>query len=205
MKINGGNFGNKKMVNTGGLEQQASNIGTIALWGVVIVAVLAILAGIAVWAHRRKKWNLDVSVKIPRKGMIYDIEKARGRIDSQEGIVWIKRKKLKQSPTVPFDIKSYLIGKNKLEVVQTAPDVYMPVSQTSYEEYKDSQTNQNYVLLKLQADTSKHKAWKAYAERLGKESFMVQVKKSLQTYLGFGIIIVCIFIGFAILWAKVGG
>lgn len=193
------------MVDTGNLGQQASNIGNMVLNGLLILVGLAALAGAAIWAKKRKNWNLSVLVKIPRKGMVYDIEKAKGRIDSKEGIVWIKRKGLKKAPTVPFDIKDYLIGKNKLEVIQTAPDVYMPVSQTSYEEYKDSNTGKNHVLLKLQADTSKHKAWKAYAERLGKDSFMVQLRKKLDTYLGFGIIIFFIFLGFAILWAKVGG
>jgi|SRR6056297_751463 len=193
------------MVDTANLGQQASNIGSMLLNGLLILVGLGALAGVGIWAKKKKNWNLSVLVKIPRKGMIYDIEKAKGRIDSKEGIVWIKRKGLKKAPTVPFDIKDYLVGKNKLEVVQTAPDVYMPVSQTSYENIKDSNTGKNSVLLKLQADTSKHKAWKAYAERLGKESFMVQVRKKLETYLGFGILIVCMFIGFAILWAKVGG
>ncbi|MFW5895135.1 MAG: hypothetical protein ACOCT9_00170 [archaeon] len=193
------------MVDTGNLGQQAGNIGSMLLNGFLILLGLGSIAGAAIWANKKKNWNLKVIVKIPRKGMIYDIENAKGRIDSKEGIVWIKRKGLKKAPTVPFDIKDYLIGKNKLEVIQTAPDVYMPVSQSSYEEFKDSLTGKNSVLLTIQADTSKHKAWKAYAERLGKESFMVQVRKKLETYLGFGILIICMFVGFAILWAKVGG
>lgn len=192
------------MVDAGNLGEQAGNIGNLLLNGLLILVGLGALAGVGIWSKKKKTWNLNVIVKIPRKGMIYDIEKARGRIDSNEGIVWIKRKGMKKAPTVPFDIKDYLIGKNKLEVIQTAPDVYMPVSQTSYEEFKDSETDKNHVLLHLQADTSKHKAWKAYAERLGKESFMVQIRKKLETYLGFGIVIICMFIGFAILWAKIG-
>ena len=200
------------MATFGDIFGGAGGIGISALKWFLIVAggilIICLLGGVAWFFYRRKKWNLDVGVKILRSGGQYKShEYAKGHYDILSGIVDIKRKGMSVVGMKPFDIKEFLQGSNYLEIVQIGATDYIPVHPDSLDKvtYYDELTKENKekVIIKLKADLQKRKVWKTYMERSAKARF---------TLLGFldkhwraieiSIILFMLFIGFAVLWAR---
>jgi len=183
--------------------------GSILTWAIIIIGgllVLIILGGVGIWAYRRKKWNLRVEIKMPRSdGKIILSEKAKGHYDIEEGIVDIKRKGLKAVGMKPFDIKEFLQGSNFLEVTQLGPKDYIPNHPDGYKIFKDKKGNE-YAIVDAIANFDSRRTWKNYMERSAKQRFTLSgfLDKHWRS-IELGIIIFMLFLGFSVLWMRIGG
>lgn len=196
------------MVDITTIGSKAGAIGSktlvITFWVVIGLIVIGVIVGLLIWFYRRKKWNLKVTVKLPRAGKSFITEKAKGHYDIKAGIVDIKRKKLKPVGMKPFDVRTFLQGikGNELEVIQIAPNDYLPVVPTSYEKVVDDDGNEHCVF-EIKADLQKRKTWKTYMERAAKNRFtLVGFLDKHWRSIEIGIITFIIFLGFAVLWMR---
>ena len=196
------------MVDTTAIGAKVGEVGGKALvvtfWVVIAIIVIGVIIGLLVWSAKRKKWNLKVTVKLPRAGKTFITEKAKGHYDIKAGIVDIKRKKLKAVGMKPFDVRKYLSGAkgNELEVIQISPNDYIPVVTTNYETVKDSDGN-DCSIFEIEADLQKRKTWRIYMERSAKDRFtLIGFLDKHWRSIEIGIIVFIIFLGFAILWMR---
>ncbi len=170
--------------------------------------LMAISIGFFIAYRSKKKWFLEVEVKIPRAdGKIVNSEWAKGTYDAKRGVVFVKRKGKKPNALKPFDIKKFLQGggkKETLTVVQVGIEDYRPVLIDSYLEMVDEQTGDEAVLMNIKIDTTESKAWKESFEREAKSAYSIQtLLQQYAQYIGFGILFFMIFVGFAVLWGRV--
>ncbi len=118
-----------------GLVPQGSSIGLLLLIGTMAAIVLAIVCFIAFVTWNRRRWNLQVEIKLPRSdGRMISAEWGKGYFNSSRGVVFIKRPGFMQ-PKIPlkiFDPKRYLQGDRLITVVQLSPVDYRPVLPESY-------------------------------------------------------------------------
>lgn len=185
----------------------------ITLIGAGVMLILGLVIGILVWNYRRKKWNLTVGVKMPRGKVLTISEIAKGHFDVKAGIVDIKRKGVGVVGMKPFDVREYLQGERYLEVLMLSPTDFLPIHPKSYEVVTTTKINKDgdeveekYVVVEIQTDLSKRKTWKTYFERTAKNRFTL--KGFLDEHwkaIELGIIIFILFVGFAVLWSKIGG
>ena len=58
-------------------------------------------------------------------------------------------------------------------------------------------------IMNIKTETGKNKAWRAAFEEAAINAFTIKsLLRQLQTPIGIGIVVICCFIGFAILWTK---
>ena len=185
-----------------------SSIYVIILIVMVAVFVLLFLGGISFYLWNKKKWNLLIEIKKPRSdGKITLGEWAKGTYDVKRGVIFIKRKgrKIGGDPMKVFDIRRYLQGENLLTVIQIAPAEYVPVLNESWESYIDDETGEKASLLNIRVDSGMNKAWKSAFEASAKKAYSLQSFISqFQTPIAIGIVVICCFVGFAILWTRIG-
>ncbi len=194
----------------------------ILIWSLVIGVFALILAGGGVWYwYSKKRWNLRVEVKLPRSGgkMIFG-EWAKGFYNAKRGVVLIKRKGVKAVPMEVFDPKIYLQGSDLLTVIQVASEDYRPVLNDSWTEYKterkdakgkflrDTKGNILYEkcsVLNIKIDSGLNKAWKSAWDAAAKKAYSLQTfMTQFQTPIAIGIVILSCFVGFAIIWTRLG-
>jgi len=198
-------------------------IVTIIFWATMIgVPVLVILFFFFRWIYKKKVWNLDVEFKLPRSdGKFMNAEWGIGSYNIKRGVCYVKRKKKRKVPMKPFDINKYLQGTKTLTVVQVGAENYLPVLPESWEEMineeplrdkdgnirEDEEGNPIYekvALIDIKINTLKDKAWKDSFEREAKMAYSIMsLLREYAIYLGIGILLLCNFVGFAILWAKI--
>lgn len=222
------------------LGQVVQNLSTgtltvtwILVWAAIILLVIIFLS-LAIWAvFFRIKWNLKVEIKLPRSdGKIINGEWGKGFYDTKKGAVFIKRpgRGSRKIPMKIFDVKKYLQGTNLLTVIQTGPEEYRPILNSSYSEIqvevidttnprKDDKGNPilnletgqpiyhtkfiKESIMNIQTETGKNKAWKAAFEDAAANAYtMKSLFKQYQTPIAIGIVVICCFIGFAVLWTK---
>lgn len=176
-------------------------------WGLIAIAVLATIAGIGIWAKKRKKWNMTVGINMARSdGLVTNYEKGKGHYNADEGVVSIKRKGLKPYTMKPFDVRKYLKGKNHLEVLQIAPDDHIPIDPHSYSKVYDEKSGEKKAVIDLRTDLGDRRQWAFNAAKNAKNWFTLG--KWLDEHwkaIELGIIIFCMFIGFMALYSKIGG
>ena len=201
-------------LDVGGIGEKVGAIGgTIFQWVLIVAGgllVLGIFGAVAVWAMKRKKWNLIVEIKMPRNnGQVILRERAKGYYDAKAGIVDIKRKKLKAVGMKPFDVKKYLQGNNYLEVTQISPTEYIPNLPKSYTKFKVEELVEGkkvmveYAVMDIEADIGKRKTWKTYMERAAKDRFtIIGFLDKHWRAIEMSIIVFVIFLGIAILWMR---
>ncbi len=189
--------------------------GTIVQWILIVgggLLVLGVFGAIAMWALKRKKWNLIVEIKMPRNdGQIILRERARGFYDAKAGIVDIKRKKLPAVGMKPFDVKKYLQGSNYLEVIQISPNEYIPVLPKTYTTVSVDEIGEDgkvkkveSAVMKIEADFGKRKTWKTYMERAAKNRFtIIGFMEKHWRAIELSIIIFVMFVGFAIIYSRI--
>jgi len=177
-------------------------------------AALLLAGGGFCYYYFKKRWNLRVEIKLPRSdGRIVNGEWGKGHYDAKKGVVFIKRKGIrsKQVPMKTFDVRKYLQGTDLLTVIQLTPEVYLPVLNNSYtkyeQEYIDDETGkktiQQEAIMNIRIDTGKTKAWRAAWEAAAKKAYSIQsFLTQFQTPIAIGIVILCCFVGFAIIWAR---
>ena len=196
---------------SGGLVDMTLSI----ILGVLILAV----CGAFTWFMFKKKmhWNLKVEFKLPRNIQVGEDENGnevitgtirkewgKGYYNAKEGVVYIKRKKNVAVAMKPFNVKEFLSDTNILTVIQVGIEDYRPVLEESYLNVEDYETGEIAALIKAKIDTSESKSWKNSYERERKNTFTISSWMSQHGQLiGFGFIILSIFVGFAIVYSKI--
>jgi hypothetical protein len=179
--------------------------------------VLVMLGVIAFIIFNKKKWNLDVEFKLTRAdGRLTNAEWGKGHYDAKKGVVFIKRPSMgKFSRGIPikiFDIRRYLQGTTVMTVIQVGPEDYRPVLNDSWTEhvqtYKDDDTGDivdiKESILNIKVDSGLNKAWKSSWDSAAKNAYSIRsFMQQFQVPISIGIVVICCFVGFAILWSKV--
>lgn len=121
----------------------------VMVWVLLIfLAVFLVVGGIWIWWYKKKKWNLDVEIKLTRSdGKITQGEWGKGFYDSKKGVVFIKRPGMgvfkKPYPIKIFDVRRYMQGSNLITVIQVGPEDFRPVLNSSWNEmevdYEDTE------------------------------------------------------------------
>jgi hypothetical protein len=193
-----------------------SGAGTTGMWILIIVAVVVVLAlifGLGFWYwNAKKRWNLRVEFKLPRSdGKMTQGEWGKGSFNSTRGVVYLKRNKMKKVPMEVFDIKKYLQGTDLLTVIQIGPEDYRPVLNDSWSEvvveYENPETGEvkrvREAIMNLRVDTGVNKAWKSSWESAAKKAYSItSFFQQFQTPIAVGIVVICVFVGFAIIWTR---
>ncbi len=199
-----------------------SSIGSGAgstLWIVVLIVLvggfaLILAGGGGLWWWLRRRWNLKVEIKLPRSdGKIIHGEWGRGFYNAKKGVVFIKRKGIRGSVAMePFDVKEYLQGLDLLTVIQVAPGDYRPVLNESWTHHttekkddKGKKVNVKEAIINIKIDTGLNKAWKSSWEAAAKRAYSLQsFFTQFQTPIAIAIVILASFVGFAIIWTRLG-
>ena len=190
------------------------NIILYVALGVIILIMLFIIFAIF---YFKKRWNLDVEFKLTRNdGRITNAEWGKGYYNARKGVVFVRRPTMgKFSKGIPikiFDIRRYLQGTSIITVLQVGPEDYRPVLNDSWTEhivtYKDDVTGDiqevKESILNIKVDSGLNKAWKSAWDAASKKAYSISSFMSqFQTPIAIGIVIICCFVGFAILWSKV--
>lgn len=188
----------------GGLAVQAKSWG---YWGLGILGLIGILGVVAYWSYNRSRWNLIVEFKLLRNGLVYS-EHGKGRYNASKGVCIIKRPGMngKKYTIKNFDSTKYLQGLDTLTVIQISSEDFLPVIPQSYYEVIDEETGQIARLIEFRADTSKDNAWAALRRRDLISAYTISnwLKDNAQ-YFGFALVLLAVFVGFAILWSRIGG
>lgn len=193
--------------------------GFVSLTISILIGVisLGIAMGVLWWFIKRKKhWNIKVEFRLPRNLRIekenghekvtgtIKKEWGKGYYNAKEGVVYVKRKKNPAVSMKPFNIKEFLSDSNILTVLQVGIEDYRPVLEDSYLEVIDYDTGEEGALIKAKIDTSESKSWKNSYERERKATYTIMGFLSEHGQLiGFGFILLAIFVGFAIVYSKI--
>ena len=192
---------------TGTAKSLFETIVTWGIWGGLTILGLIVFITLGVLAYKRKKWNFRTEAKIVgNDGRIINSEKAKGHYSTKEGNFTVKRKGVTPIGTKPFDLRKYRQGPNYVELLQVGATDYIPIHPKSYQVITDEKTGERYALLDIEADLGKRKNWVTYFERTGKDRFTLKglLDKHWRA-LELSLIIFAMFIGFAVLWTRLGG
>lgn len=183
-----------------------------ALIGIVILIIVAAVLFYVWW--NRKKYNMKVEIKLPRSnGEIINGEWGKGYFDAKRGVVFVKRKGVKgKIPVKVFDIKEYIQGTDLLTVIQLSPLDMRPVLNHSYSNRLVGYETVNGVktpiydsIMNIKVDNGDNRAWLDSWNSSSKKAFSIQnFLNQFQTPIAIGIVVLSCFIGFAILWTRVG-
>ena len=174
-----------------------------ASWAIGLVIFSAVIILVLVVLKKRKKWFLDCYLKVPRaNGEIIQIEHRKGRWDSKNGWVTIKRG-FGRVNSRPVDPKKWIKGNNCVELLQLGPNDFAFIDSKCYKMLKDDK-GKVHALMSINADLGKRKSWKNYTERMAKEAFtMTSFLEKHQFAISMAIMMIAMFVGFSILYAKV--
>ncbi len=219
-----------EIVNSVGPSSQTVIFTTV--WVFVGIFLLIAIGLLVFWAIKRKKWNLKVEIKLTRSdAKITNAEWGKGFYDSRRGVVMIKRpgKGARPIPMKIFDIRKYMQGSDLITVIQAGPEDYRPVLNSSWTEHEvdyldetkqktddkgdllvDEEGKPIYEtkivkesILNIKTDTGENKAWRVAWEEAAKNAYNIRsFLKQYQAPISIGIVVICCFIGFAILWTK---
>lgn len=195
----------------GSVSSMAINI---LIWGGIIVLMLTVIGVLIYFRFFRKKYNLDIEFKLTRSdGRMTNAEWGKGFFDTKKGVVFLKRPKMKEVPMKIMDIRKYLQGNRVMTVIQVGPEDYRPVLNDSWTEhvqmYKDDTTGEvievKESILNIKVDSGLNKAWKSAWDAAAKNAYSIRsFFTQFQTPIAIGIVLICCFVGFAILWSKIG-
>ena len=191
-----------------------SVVGLIMLLIVVGFIVLVFIGGLGYFIWNKKRWNLQVEIKLPRSnGKIINGEWGKGYFNSKHGVVYIVRPGFFQ-PKIPlkiFDPKRYLQGSSLLTVIQLSPVDYRPVLPISFKEFNVRHVNdqtgevtmEKEAIMEMECDTGASKAWQAAFDAAAKKAYSLQSFMSqFQTPIAIAIVLVAVFVGIAALWTQ---
>lgn len=180
-------------------------------WGVVIVICLIlfiiIAGGLGIWQYKRKKWYLEVPLKMPRDGgRTINSEIAKGFWDARKATLWVKRKGLfGQKFFVKLDdAREYLQGGEVIELLGSGVN-WKPILPESYLTVINKETGQEASIMKYSMDFTKDKAWALRSEREYLNTFSVSdVFNKLKDYIGWGLVIGIVILAEVVRVAYVG-
>lgn len=201
----------------GSVKETASTGGGILLYIVLGIVVLIFLGIIFAMFYFKKRSNLKVEFKLPRSdGKLVNAEWGTGYYDSKKGVVFVRRPNMSRfSKGIPiriFDIRRYIQGDDVLTVLQVGPEDFRPVLNDSWTEhvvtFKDDKTGEVHEIkesvLNIKVDSGLNKAWKSAWDAAAKKAYSItSLIQQFQTPIAIGIVIICCFVGFAILWSKI--
>jgi len=208
-----------------GFQETLGNVfsgSTSMIWIVISIVVIGgigiflLLIGLSYW-YFKKRWNLRVEIKLPRSdGGISIGEWGKGMFDTKKGVLFIKREgyKFSSAAVKVFDIKKYLQGSDLLTVIQVGPEDYRPVLNDSWTkhvvDYVNNETGETRQvkesIMNIKIDTGLNKAWKSAWDNAAKRAYSLSTFfTQFQTPIAIGIVIVSCFVGFSILWIRIGG
>ena len=188
------------------------------IFGIVViggVGLVLILGGMSFW-YFKKRWNLRVEIKLPRSdGKIILGEWGKGMYDAKRGVIHIKREgsKFGSSPMEIVDPKKYLQGDNLITVIQVGPDTYKPVLNKSWTQHDIELINEETgetklvkeAIINIEIDVGMNKAWKSAWSMAAKKAYSLSsFFTQFQTPIAVGIVVICCFVGFAIIWSRMG-
>jgi len=209
-------------------EMIGGGVGT-AFWstlftvGGIVLGVL--ILGVALYMkHKKKKWNINAEIKLIRSGgKISGSEWGKASFDANEGVCYVKRpgKGMKPVPVKVFDIRRYVQGTNTVTFLQLSPNRLIPIFVRSYEEYVSNKPLKNKKgelvldeygkqmyekasVLDINIDTGEDRAWQASWEQTASAFTLKSLLQQYQTPIAIGIVIIACFVGFSILWARLG-
>lgn len=159
-------------------------------------------------------------------------EWGRGFYNPTRGVVMIKRpgRFSKPIPMKIFDVKKYMQGSDLLTVIQVSAEDYRPILNSSYSKHfitvndetkplKDEEGNpivdsntgkqlyetkeiEEYTM-DIKTETGKNKAWRTAWEEAAKNAYTISsFLRQYSAPISIGIVVICCFVGFAILWTK---
>jgi hypothetical protein len=194
-----------------------SGFGNVLIYIILGIVILIMLGVIFAIIYFKKRWNLDIEFKLIRSdGKMVNAEWGKGYYDAKKGVVFVKRPSMgKFSNGIPiriFDIRKYLQGDRVVTVIQVGPEDYRPVLADSWTEhvtqYQDDVTGDvievKESVLNIKVDSGLNKAWKSAWDSAAKNAYSIRnFFQQFQTPIAIGIVIICCFVGFAVLWTKV--
>lgn len=177
-----------------------------------IVGILLICGLIFLWWWTRKRYNLRAEIKMVRSdGRIVLGEWGKALFNSNKGVLYIKRNKLKAVPIKVIDIRRYLQGNDLITVLQVGAEDFRPVIADSWTEhvveYENPNTGeiieQKESVLNIKVDTGLNKPWRSAWESASKRAYsLVSFLQQYATPLAIGIVLIAVFVGFAIIWTR---
>lgn len=205
-----------------GVIPSGSNTIIIATIIIAVIFGFLLVVGLLTWWYFKKRWNLKVEIKLVRTdGKLVDAEWGKGYFNVKRGVVMIKRAGIRSRP-IPmkvFDVRKYIQGSDILTVMQIGPDDYRPVLNTSWLEHNakyeviDEDTGRptgeieviKESVLNIEIESQEDKAWKTAWDAAAKKAYSISTFfQQFQTPIAIGIVVICCFVGFAILWARIG-
>lgn len=200
------------------------------LWSFVLV-IVGIIAGLIILSFAgwywfvKKKWNLRAEIKLTRSGgLLTNSEWGKAMFNAKRGVVFVKRPGAMQKPIAVkvFDIRKYIQGDNIVTFIQVGPEDLRPVLNSSWEEYeddepmKDSKGNiikdedgnpihEKASVMNIRVDTGLNKAWRAAWVQAAKQAYSLKsFFTQFQTPIAIAIVIIAVFVGFAMVWTRLG-
>lgn len=195
-----------------------SGTGNVLMTIVIIVGIclliLLVFGGLFALYWYKKRYNLLAEIKMIRSdGKIVLGEWGKGLFNSKRGVLLIKRKKMKAVPIKIIDIKRYLQGLDLVTVIQLGPNDFRPVINDSWTEhiieYVDEKTGElvkvKEAVLNIKVDTGDNKSWESAYQASSKKAFSISsILQMFQVPIAIAIVLISVFVGFAIIWTKIG-
>lgn len=189
------------------------------------VGLSLILLGVAAWYwFVKKKWNIKAEIKLPRSdGKLTNSEWGKAYFNAKRGVCVVKRPGMGQPKiAIPiFDIRKYVQGDNTVTFIYLGPDDVKPVLNESWENFEDTEPmtrngkivvdkhgkpmHERAALMTIRVDSGKDKAWKtAWAEAARQAYSLKSFFTQFQTPIAIAIVIIAVFVGFAMVWTRLG-
>lgn len=207
----------------------SSGTGT-SIWAIVFIVIgigvsLLILGGASWIWWSKKKWNLKAEIKLTRSGgRLTTAEWGKASFNAERGVCYVKRpgKGQKAIAVRIFDIRKYIQGDNVVTFIQISPEDLRPVLNDSWEEYeedepmKDKKGNvivdedgrpvyEKAAIINIKVDTGLNKAWRAAWTQAAKQAYSLRsFFAQFQTPIAIAIVIIAVFVGFAMVWTRLG-
>lgn len=203
--------------------------GTVWMIFLAIVGIglgIVLMAFAAWWYFAKKRWNLKAEIKLTRgDGSITMAEWGKAMFDAKRGVCLVKRPGMMQKaiPVKIFDIRKYVQGGSVVTFLQISGDELVPIINKSWEEYeadqpmRDKKTgkillddegntiHEKAAVLNIRVDTGLNKAWKAAWTQAAKQAYSLKsFLTQFQTPIAIAIVIIAVFVGFAMMWTRLG-
>ena len=201
-----------------------------SLWSfafiIIGVGIGIILLGVAAYYwFFKKRWNLKAEIKLTRSGGKFtNAEWGKAYFNAKRGVCFVRRPGILQRSIAVkiFDIRKYVQGDSVVTFIQVSPDELLPVLNDSWEEYeedeqmvdnkgnlvKDSEGNPVYekaAIINIKVDTGLNKAWRAAWAQAAKQAYSLRsFFTQFQTPIAIAIVIIAVFVGFAMVWTRLG-
>lgn len=194
----------------------ASGTGNVFIWTIVIIGVLltilAVIGGLVAWWWHKRGYFLKAEIKLIRSdGKFVGSEWGSAKYNTNKGVLYVKRKKMRAIPVKILDISKYLQGTDTITMIQLSPTDYRPVLPESYTEYvteyEDEKTKEiikvKESILNIKTETGENRAWESAYTRDSKKAYSISsFFQQFAVPITVAIVIIAIFIGFSLIWIR---